>query len=134
MERPPGDQTGVNSDSNNVGPNVVQRGEGHVWSRMGAGLLILIPLIVTLLVIRFIVKSVDEVFRGDGGFFNRWIENTFLDFPGIGIIFLVLVLYVVGVLVSGRLGRAVVAIEGAVLSRSPVVKNIYGVVKNVNFN
>ena len=121
-------QTGVDGNSGLEERNVVQRLEGHFWGRMGRGLLVLIPLIVTLLVLRFVVVSVDDVFRGEDGIFK---DDHPLNFPGVGLVFLVLVLYAVGLLVSGRLGRAVIAIEDAILSRIPVVKSIYGVVRQI---
>lgn len=124
-------QVVVDGNSGHVERNVVQRVEAHFWGRIGSGVLVLIPLIVTLLVIRIVVVSVDDVFRGEGGFFTRWIEETPLNFPGIGLVFLVIVLYGVGLLVSGRLGRLVIAMEDAVLSRIPVVKSIYGVVRQI---
>ena len=125
-------QAGVNGRSGPAERNVIQRMEGHIWGRMGRGLLVLIPLIVTLLILQFVVVSVDNVFRGDGGFLKRLIDDTPLDFPGVGLIFLVLVLYAVGLLVSaGRVGRAIVRMEDAVLTRIPVVKNIYGVVRQI---
>ena len=39
-------QSGVEGDSQPVERNVIQRVEGHIWGRMGRGLLVLIPLIV----------------------------------------------------------------------------------------
>ena len=110
---------------------MLKRIESHLVRRIGSGLFILIPLIVTALIIRFIVVSVDEVFRGEGGFFTRLIKDTPLDFPAVGIVFLVLVLYVVGLLVSGRRGSMVLAVESAVLTRIPVIKSIYGVVRQI---
>ena len=110
---------------------VLKRIEGHVVRRIGSGLLILIPLIVTVLIIRFIIVSVDELFRGEDGFFTRLIKDTPLDFPAVGIVFLVPVLYLVGLLVSGRVGSMVIAVEGAVLTRIPVIKSIYGVVRQI---
>ena len=122
-------QSGVEGDSQPVERKVVQRVEGHIWGRMGRGLLVLIPLIVTLLILRFVVVSVDEVFRGEGGFIE---DDHALDFQGVGLVFLVLGLYAVGLLVSvGRVGRAIVRLENAVLSRIPVVKSIYGVARQI---
>ena len=131
MDGPRDTQAAVNGSSAPVERNVVQRMEGHIWGRMGRGLLVLIPLIVTLLILRIVVVSVDDVFRGDGGFFTRWIDDTPLNFPGVGLVFLVLVLYAVGLLVSGRVGRAIVRMEDAVLSRIPVIKSIYGVARQI---
>ncbi len=56
------------------------------------------------------------------------LTGTPLNFPGVGVITLVVILYGMGVLVSGRVGRRrVVQWQGAVLSRIPIVRSIYGV-------
>ena len=111
--------------------NPLQRFESHLLRRMVSGLLVLIPLLVTLLIIRFVVVYVDDIFRSEGGFIAPLIDDTALDFPGVGIVFLLVVLYVVGLLVAGRFGRTAVDWQSAVLSRIPVVKSIYGVAKQV---
>lgn len=121
----------TDDDSPQVKTNLIQRLEGHFWRRIGSGLLVLIPLIVTILVIRVVVNYVDSIFRGEGGFFNRFIEDSYLDFPGVGFIFLVLVLYVAGFLVVGRLGKRLLDWQAAVIDRIPVVRTIFGVAKQV---
>ena len=108
----------------------IQRLESHIWGRMLAGLLVLIPLIVTIVILRFAVISIDHLLRGEDGFFTPLISNTPLDFPGVGVVFVLLVLYVIGVLVSGATGRRrVIDWQHAVLSRVPLVKSIYGVAR-----
>ena len=102
----------------------LQRLEGHFLGTMASGLVVLIPLLVTILILQFVVVSLDGVFRGDGGLLSR----TGLNFPGVGVVVLVVVLYGMGLIVSGRVGRRrVVQWQGAVLSRIPIVKSIYSV-------
>ena len=97
---------------------------------MVAGFLVLIPLIITIVILRVVIVAIDNLFRGDDGFFTPLISDTPLDFPGVGVIFALLVLYIMGVLVSGATGRRrVVDWQQAVLSRVPVVKSIYGVAR-----
>ena len=109
----------------------LQRLESHFWRRIASGLLVLIPLLVTVLILRLIIVSVDDIFRGEGGFFNRFIEDTALDFPGVGVLFLVLVLYVVGLVVAGRAGKRIMDLQSTILSRVPVVRTIFGVAKQI---
>ena len=101
-----------------------QRLEGHFLGTMVSGFVVLIPLLVTILILQFVFVRLDGVFRGEGGFLSR----TPLNFPGVGVVVLVVVLYGMGLIVSGRVGRRrVIQWQGAVLSRIPIVKSIYSV-------
>ncbi len=107
----------------------VQRLQSHFARRALAGLLVLIPLLATILVLRFVFVYVDGIFRGPGGFFTPLIEGTPLDFPGVGVVFAVLLLYFVGLVVAARAGRRALEWQHAILIRIPIVKSIYGVAK-----
>ena len=101
-----------------------QRLEGHFLGTMVSGFVVLIPLLVTTLILQFVFVNLDAVFRGEGGLLSR----TPLNFPGVGVVVLVVVLYGMGLIVSGRVGRRrVIKWQGAVLSRIPIVKSIYAV-------
>ena len=104
-----------------------QRVESHILRRIISGFFVLIPLLVTLLILRFLFVYIDGIFRGEGGLFNRFIKDTPLDFLGIGVVFSIMFLYVVGLLLSGRAGKKILQWQNAVLSRIPIVKTIYGV-------
>ena len=49
------------------------------------------------------------------------------DFLGIGLIAAIVVLYLVGLLISATFGRQVMIGKGALLSRIPIVKTVFGV-------
>lgn len=106
-----------------------QRLERHAWKRIASGFLVLIPLIVTFLILRYLFIFVDGFFRGDRGVIRPWIEDTPLDFPGFGVAIVLVILYVIGVLITARAGRRALDWQSIVLSRIPVVKSIYGVAK-----
>ncbi len=99
------------------------RVEGHFLGTMASGFVVLIPLLVTILILQFAFVYIERVFRGeDGGL----LTGTPLNFPGVCVIMLVVILYGMGLLVSGRVGRRrVVQWQGAVLSRIPIVRSIY---------
>ena len=106
-----------------------QRGERHVWRKVAAGFFVLVPLLATFLIIRFVFGYIDGIFRGESGLLTRWIEGTPLDFPGVGVAFTIGMLYIIGLLVAAEAGRRAVSWQNSVLSRIPVVKSIYGVAR-----
>ncbi len=88
-------------------------------------MLVLIPLIVTFVILRFAFVYIDDIVR-------PWVRGTqmsFLDFPGVGVLTTFAILYVVGVLVPWDAGRRVINWPAIILTRIPVVKTIYGVAK-----
>ena len=103
---------------------LLQRLESHIIRFMLSGFLVLIPLIITVIVLRFFFGYLDS-------FVRPWISPraTFLDFPGVGVLATLIVLYLIGALVSWEIGRRAINWQGAVFSRIPVVKSIYGVAK-----
>ena len=126
------DQSQVESDADSSDPQQYtsyQRGERHFWRRIAAGCFVLVPLLATFLIIRFVFGYIDGIFRGDSGLLTRWIEGTPLDFPGVGVAFTIAMLYVIGLLVAAEAGRRAVSWQNTVLSKIPVVKSIYGVAR-----
>lgn len=112
-------------------PKPLDRVERHIKRRLFEGFIVLVPLLVTFLVLRVVIDYVDRIFIGDeGGLLTRWLgEDTPLNFPGIGFLFAIVLLYLIGVLVSGKAGQRAVSWQNAVLTRVPVVKGIYGLAK-----
>ena len=120
------------ADPQEVDRPLIQRVERHLLGRVVAGFFVLIPLVATIFILQFFFINIDRIFRGEGGIFTPFIKDTPLNFAGVGVIFVVIVLYLIGLLVSSRAWRRrVVYWQGAVLSRVPVVKSIYGVARQV---
>ena len=94
--------------------------EGHFQGRVVAGLLQLVPLIVTVIVLLFIVNKADGYVRQ-----LPFVEGEPWDVTGIGIAAVIVAFYLVGLLTVFRFGRWVVNFAGEVLLRVPVVKVIY---------
>ncbi len=105
-----------------IGQSIFQQVERHFWKQMFSGFLVLIPLMVTFLVLRFVFNSVDGIFR-------PLVRETILDFPGIGIAFSLVLLYVTGLLVASRAGRKALDWQSFILGKIPVVKSIYSIAK-----
>ena len=94
-----------------------------------AGLLVWLPIIATVLVVRFILDLLDRTLL----FFPpSWQPEALfgMNIPGLGAIVAVLILLFTGVLVTNIIGRSLVAFWEELLNRIPFVRAVYGGVKS----
>ena len=95
------------------------------------GLLILVPLAITLWVLNLIIGTMDQSLLLLP---VAWRPETLIGFsiPGLGSILTLLIIFLTGVFTRNFIGRQVVALWEAVLKRIPVVSSIYSSVKQVS--
>lgn len=93
------------------------------------GLLILVPLVVTLWVLHLIVGTMDQVILL---FPLEWRSRLPLNIPGIGVVLTVATVLVVGLLAHNFIGRKLVAVWEQILAKIPFVRSIYSSVKQVS--
>ncbi|BEV73451.1 MULTISPECIES: DUF502 domain-containing protein [unclassified Paludibacterium] len=95
------------------------------------GLLLWLPLAVTLWVLNLIVGTLDQTLNLLP---TAWRpEHLFgVNIPGFGVVFAVLVLLGTGMLTANVLGQRLLMFWHGVISRTPVVKSIYNSVKQVS--
>ncbi len=103
-------------------PTFGQRIEGHFQGKILAGLMQLVPILVTVFVLAFIIGHTDSFIRP-----MPFVRDRPWDFPGIGLIGIIVILYVIGLFVSLTVGRRIMGGTGFVLRKVPVVKTIFGV-------
>ena len=112
--------------------NRFRRARGHLWERVGRGFIVIIPLLITFIILRYLVAVVEALFAP--------LVGVILDVPVIGEIpaaavivwmavltLALFLLYSLGSLVSGERGRR--RVTGAisnVAGRIPVFGSIYG--------
>jgi uncharacterized membrane protein len=96
-----------------------------------AGLLVIVPLMVTLWVLEWIVSSLDKTLQILP---TAWHPDKLLGFhiPGFGVLLALAILLVVGAVASNFFGRKLVNWWDALLNRIPVVRSIYSAVKQVS--
>ncbi len=92
------------------------------------GLLVWIPLVITVWVIAALINWMDQLLPI--GLRPEDLVGTRI--PGLGIVIVVALLFVTGVLVSNILGQKLLRVWEAVVTRIPVVNSIYGGVKQVS--
>jgi uncharacterized membrane protein len=96
-----------------------------------SGLLVLVPLIITLWVLDWIVGTLDQTLQILP---MSWQPDQLLGFhiPGLGVIFAIVVVLSIGALASNIIGNRLVNWWHALLHRIPVVRSIYSGVKQIS--
>lgn len=95
-----------------------------------AGLLVWLPLGVTIVVIKFLVDLFDKTLLLIPSAYRP--ENMFgVDIPGLGLVLSLLLILVTGFFVANLLGSKIVGLWESFLSRIPLVRSIYQAVKQI---
>ncbi|MDP3834277.1 MAG: DUF502 domain-containing protein [Hydrogenophaga sp.] len=96
-----------------------------------SGLLVLVPLIITLWVLEWVVSTLDQTLRILP---VSWQPDQLLGvhIPGLGVVFALVVVLSIGALASNIIGNKLVSWWHAMLHRIPVVRSIYSGVKQVS--
>jgi uncharacterized membrane protein len=101
----------------------------HLRRYLVAGLLVWIPLGVTVFILRVLIGLMDRTlllipqqYRPE-----EWLGFTV---PGLGLLLTVLVLLVTGLLAANIVGRSMVGLWESLLDRIPVVRSVYSAAKN----
>jgi uncharacterized membrane protein len=96
-----------------------------------AGLLVLVPLAITIWLLEWAISSLDKTLLLLP---KAWQPDSWLPvhIPGFGVILTLAVLLLVGATVSNFLGKRLIGWWDALLGRIPVVRSIYSSVKQVS--
>jgi len=99
----------------------MQRLKSHLRSAVITGVFSAIPLVITIVVIWYVEKLTREPLKALFG----------IDTPFLGILAAVLFIYVLGVIVNSLVGRILLRWLDGLLSRVPVLKDIYEAWKHI---
>ena len=96
-----------------------------------AGLLVLVPLAITLSVLNWIVGTLDQTLLILP---QSWHPDKLLGLhiPGFGVLLTLAIVLLMGAITSNFLGKKLVVWGNALLSRIPIVRSIYSSVKQVS--
>ncbi|MDE2599692.1 MAG: DUF502 domain-containing protein [Rhodocyclaceae bacterium] len=103
----------------------------HLKKYFITGLLIWVPLVITVWVLSIVVNTLDQSLRLLP---EQWrpLAQLGFDIPGLGTILTLLIIVITGLVTANILGQQLVKFWEGVLSRIPVVKSIYYSVKQVS--
>jgi uncharacterized membrane protein len=95
-----------------------------------AGLLIWVPLMITILVIRVLVDLMDNSLLLLP---PEWRPDALLGMhiPGLGVLLTLLIVFLTGMIMANFVGRKLVKIWDGILARIPFVRTIHSAVKQV---
>jgi uncharacterized membrane protein len=96
-----------------------------------AGILVTAPIGITVYLAWLLVTFIDS--RVTPLIPARFNPETYLPFaiPGLGIVVVAVVLVLIGATTAGYVGRLITGFFDAVLARMPVVRSVYGAIKQV---
>ena len=129
------DRPGANTSEDGAPEKVpaFRKVERHFWRRMSRGLLVIIPLLVTFLILRYLVAILENLLRPVATLLLRvpYMEEVPVSTPLawlIAVSGVLAFLYVLGWVVTGERGqRSVKVALDTVLDRIPIVGKIYTV-------
>ncbi len=94
------------------------------------GLLVILPIFITVYVILFLIRGMDAILK----FIPvKYLPETYLNFriPGLGLIFVVILVFAVGLLARNIVGRKIVHLGENIVERIPLVRILYAGVKQL---
>jgi uncharacterized membrane protein len=102
-----------------------------------AGILITAPVAITLAVASWLITFVDS--RIVHLIPAQWNPDTYLKdtlgvevgLPGLGLLILLIVITLIGWLTASYLGRSVVGLGENIVARMPVIRSVYGAIKQI---
>jgi uncharacterized membrane protein len=96
-----------------------------------AGLLVIVPVAITLSVLRWIIDLLDQTLLILP---EAWQPDRLIGFhiPGFGVLLTLAILLIVGAIASNFIGKKLVHLGDRIVTRIPVVRSIYSSVKQVS--
>lgn len=93
-----------------------------------AGMIVIIPLWMTILLIRAVVNLVDDTFALIPTSFH---PRTYIPFFGIEIVIALVLIVLIGLIASNYVGKKIFRLGEQILTKIPVVKTIYQGIKHL---
>ncbi len=97
----------------------------HLRTMIFAGILVVLPLGITFLVLRFVFNTLDSILDPLIPNIDISLFHRVYHLPGIGIISFFVLLYLIGLITTNVLGRELINWGDRLFKTIPVVKNIY---------
>ncbi len=109
---------------------MVQRVRATLKRRFLTGLLVVVPLYLTYYIISVLVNFMDRLLSFLPA---RFHPDTYLPFhiPGLGVIFTILFIFIVGVFATNLFGKRMVEIWESLLVRIPLIRSVYSASKQL---
>src|SRR3989304_397134 len=97
----------------------------HLRTKIFAGILVVLPLGITFLVLKFVFNTLDGILDPLIPNINISLFHRVFHLPGIGIVSFFFLLYLIGLITTNVLGRELISWGDRLFKTIPIVKNIY---------
>jgi uncharacterized membrane protein len=97
----------------------------HLRTKIFAGILVVLPLGITFLVLKFVFNTLDNILGPLMPHVMIYPFHRQFSIPGLGIIGFFLLLYLIGVVTTNVLGHKLITWGDHLFKNIPIVKNIY---------
>jgi uncharacterized membrane protein len=97
----------------------------HLRTKIIAGILVILPLGITFLVLKFVFNTLDGILGPLIPDITVSLFHHAYHIPGVGIIAFFLLLYLIGLITTNVLGHKLISWGDRLFTTIPVVKNIY---------
>jgi uncharacterized membrane protein len=97
----------------------------HLRAKILAGVLVILPLGITIFILKFVYTALDDRVGPIGPQVTHFLFHRELHIPGLGIIIFFLLLYLLGLIATNVMGRKLVGWGDRFFTNLPIVKNIY---------
>ena len=97
----------------------------HIERTLGAGILVALPIGVTILILKFIFDLLEPLFQDTA---LRFLPGPTI--PGLGVVSIILLIYLLGLFTAHVIGRRLIDVTHKVMEMTPVVKSIYGTTRS----
>jgi uncharacterized membrane protein len=97
----------------------------HLRAKIFAGILVILPLGITFLVLKFVFNSLDSILGPLIPDITVSLFHRAFPLPYVGLISFLLLLYLIGLITTNVLGRKMIGWGDRLFTAIPVVKNIY---------
>jgi len=97
----------------------------HLRTKIFAGILVILPLGITFLVLKFVFNSLDSILGPLIPEINVSLFDRVYHLPGVGLISFFFLLYLIGLITTNVLGRKLISWGDRLFATIPIVKNIY---------
>jgi len=97
----------------------------HLRQKMFAGILVILPLGITFLVLKFVFNTLDSILGPMIPNINVFLFHHLFQLPYVGLFSFLLLLYLIGLITTNVLGRKLIGWGDRLFTAIPVVKNIY---------
>ena len=92
------------------------------------GIIIIIPVWVTVLMIRAVINVVDRTFA----YLPPSLQpRTYFSIPGIGLVIALVLIFLIGIFANNFFGKKLITLAENALSKIPIIKTIYQGVKHL---